>query len=262
MCSPGESEQIPPMRRQLDLFICAVQFLTRLPTPKTSHHPPDAIERAARYYPLAGQIVGLLSAMVLLAAARVWSGWTPALLAISAGVMVTGAFHEDGLADTADGLGGGQDAPSRLAIMKDSRVGVFGVLALGLVLALKAATLASLAPLAAAAAIFAAHGLGRAASVVGMRALPYAGDPATAKWRRSGQGVRVWEIALALAFAAWPLLLMSPLAAGLGLVVGAAFACAPALAARRLIGGQTGDVLGAIEQLFELGFILGAAAAR
>lgn len=249
------------MRRQFLLMVCAVQFLTRLPTPTLAHYQPDWVARSARYFPLVGQLVGAIAALVMVGASTLWGGWVPALLALAAGVLVTGGFHEDGLADTADGLLGGLDQSSRLSIMKDSRIGTYGVLALGLVTAIKGATLAGIEPLPAALALVAAHGGGRAAAVVGMRLLPYAGDTSTSKWRRSADAPRTGEVVLALLFAAWPLVLMPTSGAAAGLVVGAALAFAPALAGRRLVGGQTGDILGAVEQLFELGFLLGVAAA-
>src|SRR5205809_570114 len=127
------------MSRQLKLFFCALQFLTRLPAPSFADVQPDWITRAARYYPAVGVPEGAICAGVLLATGQLWSGSLPALLAVATGVLVTGGFHEDGLADTADGLGGGQTPFRRLEIMKDSRVGTYGVLALGLTLAIKVA---------------------------------------------------------------------------------------------------------------------------
>jgi adenosylcobinamide-GDP ribazoletransferase len=127
-------------------------------------------------------------------------------------------------------------------------------------LALKAATLASLPPLHGALALIAAHGLARAAAVLAMRLLPYAGQAEGAKWKPSQAGLSAGELGAAVILAAWPLLLLRPDFGGLGLAMGAGLALAPALAARRLIGGHTGDVLGAVEQLFELGFLLGVAA--
>ena len=157
--------------RQLQLFLCAVQFLTRVPTPALRGFESDWISRSARYFPLVGMLVGGVCAAVFWGAAQLWSGWLPALLAIAAGVLVTGAFHEDGLADTADGLGGGSTLAKRLTIMKDSRIGTYGALALGLVLALKAAALAELPAGLGAWALVAAHAGGRGAAVLAMRAL-------------------------------------------------------------------------------------------
>ena len=84
------------MRRQLEYFFCALKFLTRLPIPDLTDFEPDWITRCARYFPLIGQIVGVMCALVLVAAAEVWSGWIPVLLAVGTGMLITGALHEDG----------------------------------------------------------------------------------------------------------------------------------------------------------------------
>ncbi len=249
------------MIRQVELFLCAVQFLTRLPVPALKRFEPDWVTRSARYFPLVGQVVGGLSAVALIVAAQLWGGWVPVLLALATGLLITGCFHEDGLADSFDGLGGGQTRERRLEIMKDSRLGTYGALAVVTVLALKAAALATLpAPWMAATALLAAHGAGRAAAVAAMRLTPYAGDGDGAKWKPLPQGVKTWEALIAVALAAWPLAFLPLPAVGLGLAFGTALAGLLAVAARRLIGGHTGDVLGGIEQLFELGFLLGVAA--
>lgn len=245
---------------QVRLLLCAAQFLTRVPTPSLATFQADWITRSARYFPLIGQGVGLISALVLVGAERVWGGGVAAVLAIAVGLLVTGAFHEDGLADTADGLGGGQTPARRLEIMKDSRVGTYGVCALGLVLALKGAVLASTPAMTAAAMLLAAHGLGRAAAVCAMRLTPYAPSGGAGKWKPVPQGVRTGEVLVALLIAAWPLVFLPPVAAVAGLAGGAVLAVAMAVLAKRLIGGHTGDVLGAIEQVFEVGFLLGVAA--
>lgn len=247
------------MPRQLKLFFCAVQFLTRLPAPSFADFQPDWITRAARYFPLVGILVGAVGAGVLLAAGQLWSGPLPALLAAASGVLVTGGFHEDGLADTADGLGGGQTPARRLEIMKDSRVGTYGVLALGLVLAIKVAALAALPLATAALALIAAHGAGRVAAVAVMVLGRHVSDRDDAKYKPAPDGVRPFELLVAAGLGLWPLALLGwPGLAGAA--VGAALAAALALTARRLIGGHTGDVLGGIEQACELGVLLGVSA--
>jgi adenosylcobinamide-GDP ribazoletransferase len=251
---------IARVRHELRLLVCAVQFLTRAPTPALAHFEPDWITRSARYFPLVGQMVGALSAGILVAAEHAWSGPVAALLAIGVGILATGAFHEDGLADTADGLGGGQTAQRRLEIMKDSRIGTYGVCALVLVLGLKVMVLAQTPAVSAALMLLAAHGAGRAAAVVVMRLTPYAPSGDAGKWKPTPQGVRTGEVLLALAIAAWPLFLMPGEAVAAGLAGGAILAVALTLTAKRLIGGHTGDVLGGVEQVFEVGFLLGAGA--
>jgi len=241
---------------------CAVQFLTRLPVPGAGDWRDERLARSAKYFPLVGILVGGLSAGVLLLARQVWAqGALPALLAVAAGVVVTGGFHEDGLADTADGLGGGQTRERKLSIMKDSRLGSYGALALGLVLAAKVLALAQLQPpLAAAVVLVCAHGLARAAAVAMMVATPYAADPEASRLKPSARGARPWEAGVGLAIGAAPLLLLDPVVAGACVLAGVLAAAWPALAARRLVGGYTGDVAGAVEQAFETGFLLAAAA--
>lgn len=246
--------------RQGVLLACATQFLTRLPVPVPEDFKPEWVNRSARYFPLVGQGVGLASALVLLAAARLWPSWLAALLALLTGVLLTGALHEDGLADTADGLAGGANPAQRLMIMKDSRIGAYGVLALGFCMALKLAGLAALTPWHAALALVAAHGVARAATVWVMHALPYAGDDTSAKLSTKNQPPGRGELALALALAAWPLLFLPPGRVLLGLGICAGLTLCMGWAARRLVGGQRGDILGAVEQLCEAGFLLGCAA--
>jgi adenosylcobinamide-GDP ribazoletransferase len=245
---------------QVKLLICALQFLTRIPTPSLAGFQEDWITRSARYFPLVGQVVGCLSAAVLLLAGQIWNGWIAATLAIAVGVALTGAFHEDGLADTADGLGGGQTVERRLEIMKDSRVGTFGVVALVLALALKVLALGDMQGIGAAWALLAAHGLARAAAVVAMRLTPYSVRREAGKWKPTPQGVRSSEVLGSLLLAIWPLAFLPGWAIAAGLIGGAAPAIALGLMAKRLIGGHTGDVLGGIEQVFEVGFLLGVAA--
>jgi len=246
--------------RQARLLICAVQTLTRLPTPALTRYEPSLAVRAVRYYPLVGQMVGLATGAVMLMASTLWKGWPAAVLALGTGVILTGGFHEDGLADAADGLFGGGTPERRIEIMKDSRIGAFGALALVLILMGKAAALAASPPLAAAAALLAAHGWGRAAAVVALRLAPYAGDPTTAKLTAGLAGVRAQDVLIALGSGLWPFFLMSWPHAVLGLLLSTGAGAAIGLASRRLIGGITGDVLGAVEQAAELGVLLGTAA--
>jgi adenosylcobinamide-GDP ribazoletransferase len=245
---------------QIKLLACAIQFLTRIPIRSSAGFQEDWVTRSARYFPLVGQVVGGLSAVVLLLAGEIWNGRIAAALAIAAGIALTGAFHEDGLADTADGLGGGQTVAQRLEIMKDSRVGTFGVVALALTLAMKVLALGDMSGIGAAWTLLAAHGLARAAAVVAMRLTPYTVQGEAGKWKPAPQGVRSSEVVCSLLLAIWPLAFLPGWAIPAGLIGGATLAIALALIAKRLIGGHTGDVLGGIEQAFEVGFLLGAAA--
>lgn len=256
------------LRHELRLVFVALQFLTRLPVPGGVGYEPAWLNQSARHFPLVGALVGVVGAAVLLAASQAWPPVVAALLALTATVVVTGAFHEDGLADTFDALGGAVPRERALAIMKDSRIGTYGAAALVLSLAARVVLLTTLAaqqPLYAAAVLVLAHGWGRAAAVGLMAGLPYAGDAehTKAKPLATAVGPREWGMALA-----WTLLLGAGAAAwGLPLPRVAAAALAVLLVAlwmhrwlTRRLGGYTGDTLGAAEQLAELAVLLAFAA--
>jgi adenosylcobinamide-GDP ribazoletransferase len=249
------------VRRQAQLLVVAIQFLTRIPTPELRGFQADWPVRATRFFPLVGQLVGLLAALVWIGAGRLWSAPVAAVLAVGAAVLATGGFHEDGLADTADGLGGGRTRDERLRIMKDSRVGGFGVMALIVTLALRAAALAALPPWPGALALVASHGAGRAAAVAVMRLTPYAGEVVRAKGRPADLRPSAAETLFAVACGIVTLLLALPWRPALAAATLALLAAgALAAASRRLIGGHTGDVLGGVEQMVEAAVLLGASA--
>src|SRR6185369_16402427 len=171
--------------------------------------------------------------------------------------------HEDGLADTADGLGGGRSRDARLAIMKDSRIGTYGTLALGFSIALRIAALALMTPSFAWAALIAVHASGRGAATWAMTTLPYAGDPAATRiaYSETASDRSAAMTALLITLAALlPALLKAPSGLLAGLILGVLGALTVVGLARRLIGGYTGDVLGAVEQMAEIGLLLGLAA--
>lgn len=226
----------------------ALRLLTRLPLPASAQPPRGA--RAAWAWPLAGLAVGAAGALAGGLAA--WAGSGPgvaAALAIGAQAMASGALHEDGLADTFDGLWGGRDRARRLAIMRDSRIGTYGVLALLVVTLVRWSALAGLyAAGGAAAAILAVAALSRAPMIAIMAALPSArADGLSSRVGRPGGAEAAAGAAVALAsaglLAGWASLALA-LAGGLA-------AAAVAAAARARIGGQTGDILGASQQLAE-----------
>ena len=246
-------------RREAQLLLAAAEFLTRLPVAPTGHDP-DWLPRAAKYFPLVGIGVGGLAAAVLVAAHHLWPAPLPELLAIAATLVLTGALHEDGLADSADSLGG-WTREKRLAIMKDPRLGSFGALGLGLCLALQAGSLAALLPGAtAAAALVASHAGGRLAAALLMAAQPYGGELRASRIEHRAERPRAGEIAVAAAFGLSPLLLLPPDRAGIGLLLGTAAAALVAWRLCRVLGGYTGDVLGAAVVTYQAAFLLGVAA--
>jgi adenosylcobinamide-GDP ribazoletransferase len=202
--------------------------------------------RAVWAYPLVGAVVGGIGALVFAACRAL--GLSPALAALwtmAALLLTTGGLHEDGLADTADGFGGGRTRDRKLEIMRDSRIGSYGALALMLSLGLRAAALAALpSPRAAAAALIAAGVLGRAAMLLPLRLLPPA--------RPGGLGARVaggpgWSVVAAVALTVAGVVMLLPLRSAVpAIAVGLIGAGALSRMARRQIGGVTGDVLGAV----------------
>ena len=124
------------MKKELRIFFTALMFLTRLPVPKTTDHNPDYLQKAAKYFPMIGWVVGIICGLTF-AAGNFLSTPIAAVLCIIAGLVTTGAFHEDGFADVCDGFGGGWTKEKILAIMKDSRLGTFGVAGLIMIFLLK-----------------------------------------------------------------------------------------------------------------------------
>jgi len=247
----------------LDRFFQALAFLTIVPVKARGGLSADCgLMTYARDLPLAGAAIGLLSGGVYFASSLIWNGLSAALLAVIASIILTGALHEDGLADTADGFGGGWTREQRLSIMKDSRLGTYGVLALGLAIALRVSALAMLSPGIGFWALIAIHASARFAPVMVLTAQDYAGDPARAKALYPAARL-IWPEAryafLWAVLAVLPILILRPWSAIAGLVSGGAMAFALALYSKRAIGGYCGDVLGAIEQLCEAGFLLGLA---
>jgi adenosylcobinamide-GDP ribazoletransferase len=239
-----------------------LRFFSRLPIPPRADEGFD-LSRIAWATPLAGALIGALGAGVLgLAETLRLPAWVGAALAIAALAAATGALHEDGLADVADGFGGGRSRAAKLEIMRDSRIGSFGAVALGLSLILRVGALAALAQSGFA---FAASGLilagaaSRAAALAPLALLPAA--------RLDGAGASAGRLELsslvAAALTTAAIAFVAGLAAtGFGRALAAAVlagaaAWAMSALARRQIGGQTGDVAGATQQAAEIACLCG-----
>lgn len=233
----------------------ALMFLTRLPVRWPGAWPEGLMARSTRAYPLIGALIGAAAATVL---GLAWLAGLPplpaALLAVAAQILLTGALHEDGLADTADGLGGGRDRDAKLAIMRDSRIGAYGVLAMILAIAARVLALGSLPLIEAAAALIAAGAVSRACLPALMRLL----HPA----RRDGVGASAGRPALSVAATAFLLglaiagPLLGPVAGLVALPAMLAAVLLLAWLAHRQIGGYTGDILGASQQVAEIAVLL------
>jgi len=246
-------------RGPFDEFAIAAAVLTRLPVGAGAAQP-GSVAAAGWAFPLVGAGVGALCALAFFAAALLGLAAGPAaLLAVLAGVAITGAFHEDGLADTADGFGGGGSRDQKLAIMRDSRQGTFGVIAIVLSIGLRAAAIASIGdPIHAGLALIAAHAASRGALPATMRLLPPARSDGLGA--AAGRPSRTVAIAAAVIGAAIALATLGPLAGALALLLAGGAVVLAAMLARRQIGGYTGDVLGFFQQTGEIVMLLAAAA--
>jgi adenosylcobinamide-GDP ribazoletransferase len=240
----------------LRLVAVALGFLTRIPVPRVRTGPGD-LRRASALFPAVGLLVAGVGVAVRAAAAPLWGRGVATVAAVAAMVLVTGAFHEDGLADTADGLWGGWDPAERLRIMHDSRLGTYGLVALATVLGLRVALLLPLDLAGFARAVACGHVLGRASTLLLVRRLPAAapgsGSEVVGPLGAAGTAAAVAVTGATVGLAAgwwWPV----PVAAGL-------LACGLCERLfRRRLGGVTGDALGAANQLTDLAAVAAVAA--
>src|SRR5882762_1045402 len=131
------------MKRQVLLFLVAIQFLTRLPVPQLDGFQASWLSRSARYFPLVGALVGLISVGVWWVSSMCFPPAVAVGLMMSGSLLLTGAFHEDGFADACDGFGGGRTRDAVLSIMKDSRVGAYGAIGIAMMMGLKWSILVS-----------------------------------------------------------------------------------------------------------------------
>ncbi|MBR1188121.1 adenosylcobinamide-GDP ribazoletransferase [Bradyrhizobium sp. AUGA SZCCT0160] len=243
------------MNEWLDDLRTAVAFLTRLPMPHPQGPMPANFVRAHRMFPVVGALIGAVVGLVCLGLRSVGvPDLAAAALALGAGAILTGALHEDGLADVADGFGGGRDRAAKLEIMRDSRLGTYGALILLVSFAAKLSALAAVPDGYVVPCLIAAHALGRGILPWMSVKLPYARNDGLA--RNAGQPdaatatiTVVLAVIVALLSLSWSNALFAALLAGLS-------GFGMAWLAQRQIGGQTGDVLGGAEQVAETAILV------
>jgi adenosylcobinamide-GDP ribazoletransferase len=245
------------IRRELEYFFGALRFFTRLPVPVWVGHSAEALDRSARYFPAVGLVIGGIGALVFLGASLFWPQAVAVLLSMAATIYATGAFHEDGLADMVDGLGGGWDKLRILEIMKDSRVGSYGVVALVLALLGKFVLLVALDATLVPFALLAGHAVSRFCSTVLLATMDYVREDLLAKAKPLATRLSGGEMLVALGFviAVLALLPLEKAVAGCALATLATFWLAGKF--KRWLGGYTGDCLGATQQVSEIAFYLG-----
>lgn len=248
------------MKKEVRIFLAALMFFTRIPVPQNNMAD---LNKAGRYFPLVGIIVGLIGAVVFAISALLFRDNTiAALLSSGATLLTTGAFHEDGLADVADGFGGGWTKARILEIMKDSRVGAYGVIMLIIVIGLKIALLSKLGNITITFGLIyvSAHAVSRIMPVFLLRFMRYAREEDTASKSKplankmSGAGFLV-----AITLGIIPLVILSvftSVAVFLTLIPCGLLTLYLAGYFNKWINGYTGDCLGATQQLNEMMFYL------
>ncbi|SAL16031.1 cobalamin synthase [Caballeronia peredens] len=245
------------MNRPLDelrYFFTALGYFTRVPVPRWVGFERSYLNAAARYFPLVGAMVGGVAALVYLAALRVFPAGIAVLLSMAATLVLTGAFHEDGLADSVDAFGGAYTREDALRIMHDSRIGAFGAIAIVVALALKWQALTGFPPQRAAWIMLGAHAASRAFAISYLVTLDYV--RAEGKAKPVAQRMSLASFALALGFGVpwlfaidWRFACVTIAALSvLRFVIGRYFV--------KRIGGYTGDCLGFAQQVFEIAIYL------
>jgi adenosylcobinamide-GDP ribazoletransferase len=243
------------IRRVWSDFLSAIQFLTRLPVPSQPYEP-DMLSRAVKFFPVVGLLIGASAALLHFLLTSHLPALIVALLVVILLVMITGCFHEDGLADAADGLGGGWKREKVLSIMHDSRIGSYGAAALTLSLIARILLIAALSPLHAEIYLIAAHVLCRWTTLPLSFYLPSA--RAGSEDQIDGQGARIAQlttcgtVALGTLFTLAVVVILLRNRALMPVLVSAGTTLLTAMYYKRRIGGVTGDCFGATNQITEI----------
>lgn len=258
--------------RELRIFLTALMFFTRIPVGAWIRDPQEFLNQTPRYLPCIGWIVGAVGALTVWLGGLVWTPPLAILTSMTITILLTGAFHEDGFIDVCDGFGGGWTKDDILRIMKDSRVGAFGILGIGLLLAVKFFSLLALPVSLLPFVLITGHSLSRFASASLLHTHIYVREDASSKSKAAAQPLGVTGLMFAGFFGIVPLLILAGiihsshlqgqgfriLLWSLGIVwflrwrLGRYF--------QHKIGGYTGDCLGAVQQVTEAGFYLTLAA--
>ena len=245
------------LQHEWQAFWLALGFLTRIPMPVRVNYSQQLMNQCSVYFPLVGLLLGALYAGLYTVLSGWWSPQVCVLLVLGFHLWITGAFHEDGMADSADGMGGGYTVARRLEIMKDSRIGTYGAAALLVVLLLKAALFVEVSPVWL--GLLLAPVVSRLTPLFLMRGLPYVTDPDTSKSKPVAEGFSGQRLVVASLGVVMLAALFQTVLAALCAVVLVALVWGAML--KKNLGGYTGDALGASVVLSELVFLLMLAAA-
>lgn len=249
------AQLIEQLKVQLNLFYLALSFFTRIPVPKTMLYTETLLNRANQYFSLIGLLIGLILALSYLLFSALFPINIAILLMMILSILLTGAFHEDGLADMADGIGGAFSVEKRLKIMKDSRIGTYGAVTLIMTLLIKFALLAELANQDSnhlLLAIVLAESLSRAIAGSLISSMPYVADLEQSKSKPLAQAQSSSELSLLLLIGIAPLMFYSSEVILCLLFVLFVFRGLFKKWLMAKIGGFTGDCLGAGQQISQL----------
>jgi len=245
-------------KRELNLLLIALGFFTRIPIIKELDFSQRNLNQASRYFSLVGWLIGILCALSFYLASLLLPISVSIIASMIVGLLLTGGFHEDGLADSCDGLGGGWSAEDKLRIMKDSRIGSYGSLALWSVLSLKFFLLLEIANtsfifgnLNVYVALLVSHPVSRSLSTSLIYALPYVSETETAKVKPLAESSRTMDLVINLIIGCSALLILSGVVWDI-LVSQLVLFILLRWFYYRQVKGFTGDLLGAAQQLSEI----------
>jgi adenosylcobinamide-GDP ribazoletransferase len=240
--------------REIKIFLTAIMFFTRLPVPKFNFSA-EYLTASARYFSLVGIIVGGLSAFAYQASALIFPPILSVMFSIIFGILITGAFHEDGFADFCDGFGGGWTKADILRIMKDSRLGTFGVLGLICILGVKTSTMVYVPTSFLVLTIISAHSVSRFAASSLLYFLPYVRADEESKTGGSGK-MTLWSFLVSAGFGLAPLVFFANYKIFFLLLPILITTFFLILYFKKWLGGQTGDCAGATQQITEVVFYI------
>jgi len=244
------------MKKEIKIFFTTLMFFTKIPCSKWVDRSPEYLNKSLRYLSLVGIIVGAIGGIVYLLSSFIFTHAIAILLSMISTIYITGGFHEDGIADTCDGFGGGWTKENILRIMKDSRTGTYGVLGLFSVLALKFVSLYQMAPQQILLVLITGHALSRFVASTLLYTHNYVREDAQSKAKSAAQRISIGSLFIGALFGITPLIVF--------LHYYVFFLLIPVFVARwylgrffrRWIGGFTGDCAGATQQICEVVFYL------
>ncbi len=244
------------IKEELKILLTAIVFYTRVPGPKSLGFSADRLNKATRYFPLVGIVVGGVGAGVFIGVNSILNQNISVIVALSSMVLLTGAFHEDAFADFCDGFGGGYTKDRILAIMKDSRIGTYGAVGLGLLFILKYALLTGMTVQDLPLLLIASHCFSRLVVVSLIFSSRYVGNIKESKSKSVGEKKSPWIFVIASIFGIAPLFLLDLISVLFILLVQVSVFLYFRYYTHKRIHGYTGDVLGALQQISEVAFYL------